>query len=84
MDLASKYAYFLEERCKILDDIEEFLRMILLFFISMELDLKKSRENISQNLRRIVKSLYVLHGLYGFPGSDSAKDNITGKKTRYN
>ena len=83
MDEEIKYHYFLEERSKVLGDIEEFLRMILRYLIRTNMAAPLPT-TVSRNVRLVIKSLYVLHGLYGFPRLDSTKDLITGNKTRYN
>ena len=76
---------FQDERRSIVNEIEQFLKVVLKYCYSIE-QLKRSRptqavvaritKTMSQNLHSVIESLSLLHGLYGYP--DSSNQDVTG------
>ena len=77
---------FQGERRTIVNDIKQFLIAVLNYCYSIE-QMKKRRiptqavvarinTTMSQNLHSVIKSLSLLHGLYGYP--DSSNQDVTG------
>jgi hypothetical protein len=75
---------FTHQRMQIHNDIEQFLLEVLYFCVDYmekqiktdkwEIDEKEVATKISKNLESLIKSLCLIHGLYGYPSS-----NKTGK-----
>jgi hypothetical protein len=66
------YELFLKERSDILEEIEEFLAMVLNYFFDLEqkLGLESVVTAVEKNLisvNSLIKSLCLIHGLYGYP-----------------
>jgi hypothetical protein len=72
----SGYKYFLLERSRILNDIQQFLMMVLQYFSDME-DEMGEEQVVTRNgkIKPLIKSLCLIEGLYGYP----ADNDITGK-----
>lgn len=66
------YEMFLKERGNVLEEIKQFLMMVLDYFFDMEQKLGLElvvaiiKENLS-SLKSLIKSLCLIHGLYGYP-----------------
>ena len=78
---------FLHERKSIVTDIKQFLKAVLKWCRSAKKRIEQTRptqedvvagitERMSRNLPFVIKSLFLLHGLYGYP--DSSKKDVTG------
>ena len=78
--------YFLRERRNIVKDIKEFLIAMLKYCLSIT-EMIKNRKlskvvvdtitvQMNRNLHSMIKSLSLLHGLYGYP--DKTSENVTG------
>jgi hypothetical protein len=64
----NRFPDFVGERSKILEDIRQFLQVVLLYCLDMEDTWKFSRDVIAtKNLEVLVESLCLIHGLYGYP-----------------
>jgi hypothetical protein len=69
---------FLRERSRILEDIREFLRAVLLYCLDMEDDFQRdviASENLVSSL---IESLCLIHGLYGYPAESNRSSANTG------
>ena len=82
MDLTNECNEFLKERGRVVNDIEQFLQMILVYFEDME---EKKEINpefapneivTAPNLQLLIKSLRLLHALYGYPARNDTEGNI--------
>ena len=64
-----RFRSFLRERRCILKDLEDFLGMVLLYFINIEEELLSREEilNLNGKLESLIKSLWFIHSLYGYP-----------------
>lgn len=73
-----EYNEFLEERGGVLNDIKQFLQTILAYFEDMEENRNFAPANIvrTENLELLIKSLRLLHALYGYPASNDTEGNI--------
>ena len=73
-----EYNEFIAERGGVLNDIQQFLQMILAYFEDMEEKRGFAPDNIvtAQNLQLLVKSLRLLHALYGYPEKNDTEGNI--------
>ena len=71
---------FLKQRNAIIKDIEQFLLMMCKYFSDWEKCLDPA-SFITETVCSLIKSLCLIHGLYGYPALNSSTDNITGKNT---
>ena len=76
MDNDEEYGEFTEERGKALNDIEQFLQMILAYFEDMEEKRGFKKDAIVKELQPLIKSLCLLHALYGYPKKNDEQGNI--------
>jgi hypothetical protein len=76
-----RYKAFLKERRKILEDIKQFLNMVLTYFSFLETKWGGCESVVSainiESMKSLIKSLCLIHGLYGYP----ADNDNTGKRT---
>jgi hypothetical protein len=67
-----RYKRFLDERSNILEEIKQFLMMVLDYFFDLEQKLgyefvvQAVEKNLS-SVESLIKSLCLIHGLYGYP-----------------
>ena len=81
------FQYFLHQRKNIVKDIEQFLLAVLKCCRSIEERIRVRTltqdvvagitDRMSRNLPSVIKSLFLLHGLYGYP--DSSKRDVAGR-----
>ncbi|XP_028399249.1 uncharacterized protein LOC114522705 [Dendronephthya gigantea] len=75
LDVNRKFNKFLLERSKILDDIKQFLNMVLTFLSQFPhgkwKKIKKSKGfKVQESLAKLMESLCFMHALYGYPKSN--------------
>ena len=68
------YDEFLLERKLILQNIKEFLYLVLNFQHESDKRAKPSSLNNAEDVRKLIKSLCLIHALYGYPGEE--KGNV--------
>ena len=81
MESNDNFKDFLKERSEILKDIKQFLFMIFRYFVQMEKDNFEPEFFVTETVCSLLKSLCLIHGLYGYPELNSSENNITGKNT---
>ena len=76
---------FLKERGEILKDIEQFLFMVFRYFLYMEEQEFEPDFFITDTVCILIKSICLIHGLYGYPEQRSSvhasNSYIPGKNT---
>ncbi|CAB4037641.1 Hypothetical predicted protein, partial [Paramuricea clavata] len=73
---------FLTDRSTILEDIREFLSVVLMYCLNMEDELDCPRDVIAtKNVSSLIESLCLIHGLYGYPAKSNSSEN-TGVNKR--
>ena len=70
MAQTSPYGVFLDERSLILRDIKGFLNLVLHFQHEYEKRAKPPSLNNAEDVRKLIKSLCLIHALYGYPGNE--------------
>ena len=66
----SPYETFRVERSLILKNIKEFLNLVLHFQHEYEKRAKPPSLNNAGDVRKLIKSLCLIHALYGYPGNE--------------
>ena len=72
-DEDKRYTNFLKERKCILEDIKQFLEMVLIYFGMMENKWGHDRvvNANEKSVKLLMKSLCLIHALYGYPADTS-------------
>jgi hypothetical protein len=73
-----RYNYFLREGSRTLNDIKQFLKMVLMYFFDTEVKkgYAKAVSAVSaseSSIISLVKSLCLIHGLHGYPADNRGK-----------
>jgi hypothetical protein len=75
----NRFRNFLIERTRILQDIRQFLRAVLLYFLDMEDNMNFQRDVIAtKNASSLIESLCLIHGLYCYPAESNRSSVNTG------
>ena len=78
---SEQFQFFLKERNQILQDIEQFLFTTFRYFLMMENEEYRTPLFATETVGSLIKSLCLIHGLYGYPGPNPSANSITGKNT---
>ena len=81
MDSTDDFGNFLKERGEVLKDIKQFLFMIFRYLVQMEKNGFKPEFFVTETVCSLLKSLCLIHGLYGYPELNPSVNSITGKNT---
>ena len=79
--MQNRFRKFLKERDKILEEINQFLRAVLIYFLTLEDKYGFSAECIKSRstpkICSLIESLCLIHALYGYPAAKSETGNVS-------